>query len=95
MMNGYVSIDCTGLNLLAEEAQTITGLYDRVREAIDSGKPIYAVNVEWGDVSTISPIEVFTVDFGTYIILTASTLQVIVTNEDVVTINNLAPADNT
>ena len=94
-MNGYVSIDCTGLNLLAEEAQTITGLYDRVREAIDSGKPIYAVNVEWGDVSTISPIEVFTVDFGTYIILTASTLQVIVTNEDVVTINNLAPADNT
>lgn len=95
MMNGYVSIDCTGLNLLTEEAQTITGLYDRVREAIDSGKPIYAVNVEWGDVSTISPIEVFTVDFGTYIILTASTLQVIVTNEDVVTINNLAPADNT
>lgn len=95
MMNGYVSIDCTDLNLLAEEAQTITGLYDRVREAIDSGKPIYAVNAAWGDVSTISPIEVFTVDFGTYIILTASTLQVIVTNEDVVTINNLAPADNT
>ena len=95
MMNGYVSIDCTGLNLLDEEAQTISGLYARVNEAIDSGKPIYAVNVEWGDVSTISPIEVFTVDFGTYIIITASTLQIIVTNEDVVTINNLAPADNT
>lgn len=90
-MNGYIGIDCTGLNLLAEDSQTISGLYDRVKEAVTTNKPMYAFNCVWGDVSKISPIEVFSVDFGTYYVLTASTLQVIVTNEDVVTINNMAP----
>lgn len=91
-MNGYIVIDCQGLDLLAEDSQTITGLYEKIEEAIASGKPIYAINMVWGDVSGISPVHIFTVHFDGYIICTASTLQVIVTNEDVVTINNLAPA---
>ena len=92
-MNGYISIDCKGLDLLAAESQTITGLYADVQEAIKTGKPIFAVNMVWGDVSPISPVQVFTVQFDGYVICTASTLQVIITTEDGVTINNLAPSN--
>lgn len=92
-MNGYISIDCKGLDLLAAESQTITGLYADVQEAIKTSKPIFAVNMVWGDVSPISPVQVFTVQFDGYVICTASTLQVIITNEDGVTINNLAPSN--
>lgn len=92
-MNGYISIDCKGLDLLASESQTITGLYADVQEAIKTGKPIFAVNMVWGDVSPISPVQVFTVQFDGYVICTASTLQVIITTEDGVTINNLAPSN--
>ena len=92
-MNGYINIDCKGLNLLAQEAQTIDGLYNEIQEAITTGKPIYATNLVWGDVSAISPVQVFSVQWDGYVILTSSTLQVIVTTEDSVTINNLAPAE--
>lgn len=94
-MNGYISIDCKGLNLLASESQTITGLYANIQAAIETGKPIFATNMVWGDVSPISPVHIFTVQFDGYVICTASTLQVIVTIEDGVTINNLAPTQAT
>ena len=92
-MNGYINTDCKGLNLLAQEAQTIDGLYNEIQEAISTGKPMYATNLVWGDVSAISPVQVFSVQWDGYVILTSSTLQVIVTTEDSVTINNLAPAE--
>ena len=92
-MNGYISIDCKGLDLLAESAQTINGLYNEIQEAIETGKPMFATNLVWGDVSEISPVQVFSVQWDGYVILTASTLQVIVTTEDSVTINNLAPSN--
>ena len=94
-MNGYISIDCKGLNLLAEEEQTISGLYIEIQEAIATGKPMFATNLVWGDVSAISPVQVFSVQWDGYVILTSSTLQVIVTTADSVTINNLAPAQAT
>lgn len=92
-MNGYIIIDCKGLDLLAESAQTISGLYQTIQDAIASGKPLYATNLVWGDVSPVSPVQVFTVQFDGYVVVTASTLQVIVTSADSVTINNLAPAN--
>ena len=94
IMNGYISIDCKKLDLLAQESQTINGLYNEIQEAIETGKPIYATNLVWGDVSAISPVQVFSVQWDGYVILTASTLQVIVTTDDSVTINNLAPAQS-
>lgn len=92
-MNGYIIIDCKGLDLLAESAQTISGLYQTIQDAIASGKPLYATNMNWGTVSPISPVQVFTVQFDGYVVCTASTLQVIVTSADSVTINNLAPTN--
>lgn len=88
-MNGYISIDCKGLNLLAESSQTITGLYAAVTEAIESGKPMYAVNCNYGSNVPVTPIQVFAIEEdGTYI-CTASILQIRVTSANAVTITSL------
>ena len=93
MNGGYINVDCDGMNLLAESAQIITGLYQRVKTAWTIGKPIYAYNCMWGDLP-ISPIPVFAIPFpsSNEIICTLSTLQVIIKNDDTVTINNLISA---
>lgn len=93
MNGGYIIVDCTGMNLLAESAQTITGLYKTVQNALLTGKPIYAYNCMWGD-APISPVPVFAIPFtgSGEIICTSSTLQIIVKDDDTVTINNLVSA---
>lgn len=93
MNGGYINIDCHGLNLLSESAQTITGIFQATQTAWLSGKPIYAYNCMWGD-TPISPIPVFAIPFPTSneIICTSSTLQVIIKNDDTITINNLVTA---
>ena len=87
-MEGYILVNCTGLDLTKTTSQTITGLYNKVKHAVSSGKLILATNCSWGALS-ITPIPVFAIDFGTYFICTSSTLQIQVTSADVVTITNL------
>lgn len=94
-MNGYIIIDCTGIDMLSESSQSLTGLYARVQEAINSSKPIYATGLTWGEQGTMSPIEIFTVQFDGYVVCTASTIQIIVGADDSITINNLIPPTNT
>ena len=50
---------------------------------------IIAQNCIWDDKGIVTPINVFAIDFGTYFICTASTLQIYVTNQDKVTITNM------
>lgn len=88
-MTGYIIIDCAGIDMLSEDSQSLTGLYARVQEAINTGKPIYATNLTWGEQGTMSPVEIFTVQFDGYVVCTASTIQIIVGADDSVTINNL------
>ena len=84
-------IDFTGLDLTTGSTpQTLTGMYEKVKTAISLNMPIYVVNASWGD-SAVTPIQVFAIAFDGYITITASTLQVIVTSADAITINNLAP----
>lgn len=90
MQSGYFMIDCKKMDLTkGETPQTINGMYATIHKAMEMGKPIYAYNCIWGSGKSISPIQCFTVDFGSYVIVTASTLQIIISNEDVITINNL------
>lgn len=90
---GYVLIDCKGLDLLGGETpQTINGLHAATVAAMQTGKPMLAYNLKWGETLNITPVAVFAIDFGDYIIITASTLQVVVTTQDVVTVVNMAPA---
>lgn len=90
MKGGYINIDCSGLDLTkGATEQTITGLYQTVKSAFKANKPIFAYNANWGENGIVSPIQVFIVDFGTYLVCTTSTLQINVTNQDKVTITNL------
>jgi len=86
---GYIMIDCGGLNLLASEPQTITGLYAKVKKAHELNKPIYAVNCVYGSGVKMSPIHIFTINESGTMIGTASILQVRVASNDSVTITNL------
>lgn len=88
--NGYITVDCEGLDLTkGETPQTITGLYNKVQDAIKSGKPIYAVNCNWDSIP-VSPVQTFAINItASTVVCTASTLQIWLTNEDVVTISNM------
>lgn len=86
MANGYIMVDCKSLNLLADASQTINGLYESSIEAIMSGKPIIAVNCEYGEGVPMTPISVMAIIEAGVAILTASILQIRVANDDSVTI---------
>ena len=90
MNGGYVMIDCTGLDLTkGSTEQSISGIYARTQNCMRTGKPIFANNCVWGSNGTVTPIGVMVVQFPDYVIVTASTLQIIITDSDTITINNL------
>lgn len=91
--NGYVLVDCTGINLLAGEKQTIAGIFSKSTEAITTGKPIYAINLQYGEGVPMTPVSVMAITEGGKYIFTASVLQIIVDSEDGVEVVNLAPAN--
>lgn len=90
MNGGYIMVNCEGLDLTkGTTPQTITGLYAACQAAMKTGKPICAYNCTWG-VIPVTPIPVFLVQINeTQVIGTSSTLQIIVGNNDSVTINNM------
>lgn len=89
MSNGYVVVDCTGIDLLADSKVTVTGIYEKVKAAYETGKPMIASNCEYGEGVPMTPIPVMSIiEAGVYI-MTASILQVRVDNEDGVTIVSL------
>ena len=90
MNGGYILIDCTGLDLIkGSTPQTVNGMYSNVKRAMIINKPMYCVNAIWGSGKPVTPIQCFAIDFGDVIIVTSSTLQIIITPEDSITINNL------
>lgn len=90
MMNtGYVTIDCKGLDLIkGSTPQTIPGLRATLEEAMATGKPIIVTNLTW-DEGYISPTMCMCTIVGDDLIATSSTLQIYVSESDVVTIVNL------
>lgn len=91
---GYFMINCEGLDLIkGETPQRIIGLYRVCKTAMMSGKPIFACGANW-DGKYVSPVQAFLIQISDdTIIATSSTLQIVITDGDVVTINNMAPAN--
>lgn len=91
LRGGYVMIDCKGLNLLGGSTpQVKTGLYKKIKKAIQDDMPIFAHNCVYGEGHPMSPIQVFAQqESSTQIVATSSILQIWVTNEDSVTIVSL------
>lgn len=90
---GYYVVDLKGLDLTDTDPQTISGLFADMKKAIASGKPLIAINAVWGVNSNapLTPIHFFAQQWSsTLVVGTASVLNISCTNEDVVTIVNLA-----
>lgn len=92
MESGYIMIDCKGFDLLSESAVTIDGLYDRLTEAMKTDKVVIAHNLE-RDGKKTSPCPVFVIKPDARYCCTVATLQIWVTNEDSVSVVNLAPTE--
>ena len=92
-MNGYILVDCTGINLLAGEKQTVTGIFSKSTEAYESDKPIWAINLQYGEGVKMTPVPVMAIKEGGKYCFTASVLQIWVDSEDGVEVVNLAPAN--
>lgn len=83
---GYVVVDCTGIDLAAEEKVTIDGIYATVAAAFGTGKPIFFCNVE-NDGDLISSLNVAGyVSSGSYV-FTFGSATVTIDAEDGVTIS--------
>lgn len=91
-MNGYVGVDCTGINLLAGEKQTVTGIFAKATEAYNTDKPIIAFNMQYGAGVKLTPVSVMAIFEGGKYCFSSSILQIWVDNEDGVEVVNLAPA---
>lgn len=87
--NGYVMVDCTGINLLSDQAVTVPGIYAKCISAYNSGKPIIAVGCEYGLGVPMTPIPVMAIIEDGTCIFTSSILQVRVASNDSVTIVSL------
>lgn len=95
-IGGYVLVDCQGLNLLAQESQTIAGIYAACNDAVKSGKPIITTNCEYGEDVPMTPISVMAIIEDGVIIFTASILQIRVSSDDSIVITSLlTPAQST
>ena len=86
---GYVVVDCTGINLLADSKVTVSGIYAKCKAAFESGKPMFACNCEYGEGVPMTPVQVMAIiEAGVYV-MTASILQIRVDSDDGVTIVSL------
>lgn len=92
MNGGYIMIDCKGLDLTANEEQTISGLYADMVNAIKTGKPLVAYNCVWGsnNDSPMTPIPFFAQNWTDSLVVgTASILNISCTSADKVTVTSL------
>ena len=93
MNGGYFLLDCTGLDLTKDTAQSITGCWQNVVKAIKSNKPIMAYNCIYGSGKPVSPVECF----GWYlandeIVIVGATLHIHVKNNDTATVLDVVPS---
>ncbi len=92
MNMGFIEIDCGGIDLTKTTKQTVTGIYDRCVEAMESGKIIIATNCYYGS-AEVTPIHVFIVrNTATKLCATASVLQVFIESNDKVQVSSMISA---
>lgn len=92
-MNGYIIIDCNGLDLAKSTRQKITGIFSRVEKAYSTGKPCVAYNCVKGNYK-VSPVSIMISQglSGNYI-ATANTFQIEITPVDGATVANVSQSN--
>lgn len=91
MVGGYIDVDCTGVELTSAEAKIIPGIFNRANAAYKTRKMCRACNCNYNGYR-VSPIPVQVVIANNVIIASAEWIQVFITNEDSVTVQNMLNA---
>jgi hypothetical protein len=87
--NGYIMVDCGGLELNSSSTQEISDLYERSAAALATGKPVYAVNCKMNG-GYCSPVAVAAWQEDAHtIIATGHVFRVTIEDDDDVTVTNL------
>lgn len=93
MNGGYFLLDCTGLDLTSDSAQSITGCWQKAVNALKSNKPIMAYNCIYGTGVKVSPVECFGWYISsTEIVIVGATLHIHVKNNDTCTVLDVVPS---
>lgn len=83
--NGYIIVDCNGLDLSKDTEQTVAGIYQKTKDAMKTKKSILCVNTNW-DGRPITPIQVFGWLDGDTIYMNSCILQVSIKTDDKATV---------
>lgn len=89
---GYQIIDCGGLDMTDNKAQTITGIFAKALKACEDGTFVLATNVVWGsnNDSPLTPLPVFLQKWSDELVVaTCSIYSVQITDKDVCTVVSL------
>lgn len=86
MNGGYFMVDAVGVNLSADEAVKIDGLYKKVFTAMDSGKPVMMNNILNGSDGLYTPIYVSCALSGDTIMVHTPHKSFTIASDDTVTI---------
>ena len=92
MNGGSYLLDCKGLDLTSDSAQTIAGSWQDCVTALKVGKPIVAHNCIYGTGVPVSPVTCF----GWYIaadeiVIVGATLHIHVKDDDTATVLDVVP----
>jgi len=89
MNSGYILVDCGGLELNSGNTQSITGIYNRAKAALATGKPVFATNCLMNN-GYCSPVSVAAwQEDSTTIIATGHVFRVSIESDNDVTVTNL------
>lgn len=92
MNGGYVMVDCKGLDLTGGNTpQTITGIWNDAKTALQAGKPIVAHNCVYGTGVKVSPVTCFGWYISTSeIVIVGATIHVHIKSDNTVTTLDVA-----
>ena len=88
MNGGYVMVDATGVDLLAESSKTVAGIYNKFLKALQSGKPIIAYGVSYSTAIS-SPIAVNVKPGTNSVTILTGVYSVAISNADAVVVTDL------
>lgn len=94
MNGGYFLADCTGIDLSLSSAQSITGIWEKAKTALASGKPIIAHNCIYGTGVPVSPVTCFGWQLATdEIVIVGATLHIHIKDDDTATVLDVVPTN--
>lgn len=94
MNGGYVMVDATGIDLLAESSKTVAGIYNKFLNALKAGKPIIAHGISYST-AVSSPIAVNVKPGNNSVTVLTGVYSVAISNANAVVVTDLTASEDT